>query len=290
MMAKIVALGSGLLALIFMASASLFTIYPWDHALVLQFGEVVSVKSTPGLYFKFPWQKLRRFDSRVLTIDTKDPDRFITTEKENVLVDSYIKWRIVDPTLYYASVGGDEQSAVVRLLQIINKDLRDEIGKRTVKEVVSGERDQVMDIMRTRANESAQGIGIEVLDVRVKRVELPQQVSENVYRNMIEERRRVANERRSTGDAEKEKIKATADKERSILLAEATREAEKIKGEGEAQAANIYAQSYQKHREFYSFYRSLQAYESSFGKDSDYLILSPDSDFFQFFKDERGAN
>lgn len=270
-------------------SLSLFTVYPWESALVLQFGEIVGSHKRPGLYFKFPWQTLRRFDSRILTIDSKDPDRFITSEKENVLVDSYIKWRIVDPASYYITVQGIEEQAIVRLQQIINRGLRDEFGKRTVKEVVSGQRDEVMRIMRDRANEAAERFGVEVTDVRVKRVELPQQVSENVYRNMIEERRRVANERRSEGDAEKEKIMATADKERSIILAEAQKEAEKIKGAGDAASTAIYASAYQEHPEFYAFYRSLQAYERSLGNSSDFMVLHPDSDFFRYFNSQGGS-
>ncbi len=277
-------------AAIYLVSASLFTVYPWENLLVLQFGEIVNVRQNPGLYFKYPWQNLKRFDARILTIDSKDPARFITSEKENVLVDSYIKWRIVEPASYYTTVQGIESQAIIRLQQIINRGLRDEFGKRTVKEVVSGERDEVMTIMRERANAAAEKYGIEVMDVRVKRVELPKQVSENVYRNMIEERRRVANERRSEGDAEKEKIMATADKETSIILAEAVRDAEKIKGEGDAVSTSIYAGTYRAHPEFYSFYRSLQAYDRSLGHSSDFLILKPDSDFFKYFNDELGGN
>lgn len=277
-------------AAISLLSVSLFTVFPWESALVLQFGEIVGSHNRPGLYFKYPWQSLKRFDSRILTIDSKDPDRFITSEKENVLVDSYIKWRIVDPAAYYITVQGIEDQAIVRLQQIINRGLRDEFGKRTVKEVVSGQRDEVMRIMRDRANEAAERYGIEVTDVRVKRVELPQQVSENVYRNMIEERRRVANERRSKGDAEKEKIMAAADKERSIILAEAQREAEKIKGAGDATSAAIYADAYQKQPDFYAFYRSLRAYEHALGNSSDFMVLHPDSDFFKYFNSEIGES
>ena len=272
-------------AAIYLLSTTLFTVYPWESRLVLQFGEIVGVHKDPGLYFKLPWQTLKRFDSRILTIDSKDPDRFITSEKENVLVDSYIKWRIVEPAAYYTTMQGLESQAEVRLQQIINRGLRDEFGKRTVKEVVSGQRDEVMRIMRDRANQAADRYGIQVADVRIKRVELPQQVSENVYRNMIEERRRVANERRSEGDAEKEKIMAVADKERVVLLAEAVKEAEKIKGKGDAISANIYAKAYETHPEFYAFYRSLQAYERSLGHSSDLMILKPDSDFFKYFNE-----
>ena len=265
-----------------------YTVYPWQHAIILQFGEIVGVKSSPGLYFKLPWQEDLYLDSRILTIDTLDADRFITTEKENLLVDSFIKWRITDPELYYQSVRGDEGLAQVRLLQIINRSLRDEIGKRTVRNMVSDERDTVMEILRTRATETAAALGVEVLDVRIKRVELPQQVSQNVYLNMIEERRRVANERRSTGDAEKEKIRAEADKDRTIILADAQREAEIIKGEGDAEAARVYAEAFGQHPEFYAFYRSLEAYRNSFGQGNDFMVLDPNTDFFRYFRDQFG--
>ena len=278
----------GALLALWLLSASLFIVYPWEQALVLQFGEVVATRDKPNLYFKLPWQNLRRFETRVLTIDTKDPDRFITKEKENVLVDSFIKWRITNADHYYTSVGGREASATGRLLEIINRGLRDEIGKRTVKEVVSGERDDVMRVMRERANADAGDIGIEVVDVRIKRVELPKAVSENVYNNMIEERRRIANERRATGDAEKEKIRAAADRERTILLAEALSDSEKIRGEGESEAAEIYAGAYQKYPSFYAFHRSLAAYRKSLGTGGDLFVLTPEGDFFEFLKAEGG--
>ena len=269
-----------------LAGASLFIVYPWESALVLQFGEVVATRQEPGLYFKPPWQNLRRFDSRVLTIDSEESDRYITTEKENVLVDSYIKWRIVDPATYYIRVAGIESSAAGRLREIINRGLRDEIGKRTVKEVVAGERKSLTGVLRTRANEAASDIGVEVVDVRLKRVNLPAGVSENVYKNMIEERRRIANERRSTGDAEKEEIQAKADRDRTIILAEAIRDAEEVRGEGEAETAAIYAKAFGTRPEFYDFYRSLGAYRRTLGNAGDFFLLSPDSDFFRYLKSE----
>lgn len=281
-------LGVGLLALALALAMSLYIVYPWHHVIVLRFGQVVGVKSDPGLFVKLPWDSTIYLDSRILTIDTLDADRFITTEKENLLVDSFIKWRIKDPKLYYTSVRADEGQAEVRLLQIINRSLRDEIGKRKVADIVSGERDKVMEILRARATETASELGIEVVDVRIKRVELPQQVSENVYRNMQEERRRVANERRSTGDAEKEKITAEADKDRTIIIAEAQREAEIIKGEGDAESARIYARAYGQHPEFYAFYRSLNAYANSFGTGSDFMVLDADSEFFRYFRNQFG--
>jgi membrane protease subunit HflC len=278
----------GLVVGLWMLAATLFIVYPWESALVLQFGEVVGTRRDAGIYFKMPWQDVLRFDSRILTIDTKDPDRFLTAEKENVLVDSYIKWRIIDPRQYYVRVGGVENNAAGRLLEIINRGLRDEFGKRTVNEVVSGDREEVMRIIRERANSDAEDIGVQVSDVRVKRVELPTNVSQDVYNNMIAERRRIANERRSTGDAEKEKISATADKDRTIILAEAVREADTVKGVGDARAAAIYAGAFSRYADFYAFHRALQAYRRALGSGRDFLVLDPESDFFRYLKQEDG--
>ena len=281
---------AALLALVILIAMSLFIVYPWQSALVLQFGEIKSVKRAPGLYVKAPWHNLLLFDSRVLTIDTEDPDRFITAEKENVLVDSFIKWRIIDAAKFYERLAGSEAQAVGRLLDIVNRGLRDEIGKRTVKNVVTGERDEVMRIMRERATEGAADFGVEVLDVRLKRVDLPAGVSEEVYKNMIEERRRIANERRSEGEAEKEKIRAEADRDRIIILSEAARRAEEIRGQGDAEATGIYAAAFTRHPSFYDFYRTLAAYRKTLGTAGDFFLLSPESDFFRYLKDERGAD
>lgn len=286
----LVLLLAGVLALLIVIARSLFIAYPWEHVIVLRFGQVVDVTSDPGLHAKLPWDDVLRLESRILTIDTLDADRFITTEKENLLVDSFIKWRIQDPQAFYTSVRGDETQAQVRLLQIINRSLRDEIGKLKVKDIVSGERNELMQTLRTLATEPASDLGIEVVDVRIKRVELPQQVSENVYRNMTEERRRIANERRSTGDAEKEKITAEADKNRTIIIADAQRQAEIIKGEGDAEAARIYANAFGRHPEFYAFYRSLDAYANSFGTGSDFMVLDANTEFFKYFRNQFGDN
>lgn len=283
-------LGVSLLLLMWLLSSALFIVYPWQSAVIRQFGELLSIKREPGLYVKAPWQDVLFFDSRILTIDTTEPDRYITAEKENLLVDTYIKWRITDPQKFYeATGGGAESKAVGRLLEVINRGLRDEIGKRTVKDVVTGEREQVMEIMRARANSDAQSFGAEIVDVRLKRVDLPVAVSENVYKNMIEERRRIANERRSTGEAEKEKIQAEADRARTVVIAQANRQAEVLRGEGDAETARIYADAYSRHSEFYGFYRSLTAYEKTLGNSNDFLILSPDSDFFRYLKSESGG-
>jgi membrane protease subunit HflC len=267
------------------ASMSIFVVDQRQNAIVFRLGEVISVKTEPGLYFKVPLlDNVRTFDVRILTIDTPEPERFLTSEKKNVLVDLFIKWRIIDVRQFYVSVQGNEAVAQTRLLQTINDGLRAEFGNRTVHEVVSGERDQIMDLMRKKANEDAIKIGVEVYDVRLKRVDLPQEVSESVYRRMEAERKRVANELRSTGAAESEKIRANADRQREVIVAEAYREAEKIKGEGDAKATEIYARAYQANPEFYAFYRSLQAYKSSFKDKNDLLVLDPSSEFFKYLK------
>jgi len=273
------------IALLVLLAMSLFVVDQRQNAIVFRLGEVVSVKKEPGLYFKLPLlDNVRFFDVRILTIDTPEPERFPPSEKKNVLVDLFVKWRITDVRGYFTSVGGDESRAQTRLLQTINDGLRAEFGNRTVHDVVSGERDKIMELMRNRANEDASKIGVEVLDVRLKRVDLPQEVSESVYRRMEAERKRVANELRSTGGAESEKIRADADKQREVILAEAYRDAQRIKGEGDARAAAIYARAYEINPEFYAFYRSLEAYRASFKNRSDVLVLEPNSEFFKYMR------
>jgi len=265
--------------------ATIFTVDQRQHALVFQLGEVRRVIDEPGLYFKWPLiQNVRYFDKRILTLDAAEPERFITSEKTNVLVDSFTKWRIIDPKLYYVSVAGDESRAKTRLSQTVNAGLREEFGKRTVHDVVSGERDQLMELMREKADLDARKIGVQIVDVRVKRVELPSDVSESVYRRMDAERKRVANELRSQGAAEAEKIRADADKQREVIVAEAYRDAQKLKGEGDATAAATYAQAFQRNPEFYAFYRSLEAYRNSFNGKSDVIVVEPSSDFFKYMK------
>jgi membrane protease subunit HflC len=268
-----------------LASLSLFVVDQRQNAIVFRLGEVVDVKREPGLYLKVPLlDNVRFFDTRILTIDSAEPERFLTSEKKNVLVDLFVKWRIVDVRNYYVSVGGDEARARTRLLQTINDSLRAEFGNRTVHEVVSGERDKIMELMRQRANEDASKIGVQVLDVRMKRVDLPQEVSESVYRRMEAERKRVANELRSTGSAESEKIRADADRQREVILAQAYRDAQKIKGDGDAKATAIYAGATQTNPEFYAFYRSIEAYKQSFKSKNDVLVLEPNSEFFKYLR------
>ena len=276
----------GLLATVLVVLAmSIFTVDQRQYALVFQLGEVKKVITEPGLNFKIPMiQNVRYFEKRILTLDNNDPERFITSEKKNVLVDSFIKWRIVDPKLYYISVGGDEARAKIRLNQTVNAGLREEFGKRLVHDVISGERDKIMNQMREKADQDARTIGVQIVDVRIKRVELPNEVSDSVYRRMEAERKRVANELRSEGSAEAEKIRADADRQREVIIAEAYRDAQKAKGEGDAKATAIYAQAFAPNPEFYAFYRSLEAYRGSFGSKADILVLEPNSEFFKYMK------
>jgi modulator of FtsH protease HflC len=272
-------------ALLVVLGSSIFTVDQRQYAIVFQLGEVREVISNPGLYFKWPMiQNVRYFDKRILTLDTSEPERYITSEKKNVLVDSFVKWKIVDPRLYYVSVAGDEERAKTRLSQTVNAGLREEFGKRTVHDVVSGERDNIMEEMREKADLDARKIGVQIIDVRVKRVDLPAEVSESVYRRMEAERKRVANELRSEGSAEAEKIRADADRQREVIVAEAYRDAQQTKGEGDAKAAATYAQAFNQNPEFFAFYRSLEAYRNSFQSKSDIIVLEPNSDFFKYMK------
>ncbi len=277
-----------IVVLFLLVSSSLYIVDQRQRAIVFQLGEVVSVKTSPGLYFKIPMvQNVRFFDSRILTMDAEEPERFITSEKKNVLVDLFVKWRIVDVKQYFISVQGDEALARVRLAQTVNSSLRDEFGHRTVHEVISGERDKIMEIMRQKADADARNIGVEVVDVRLKRVDLPSEVSESVYRRMEAERKRVANELRSTGFADSEKIRSNADRQREVIMAKAYRDAQKNKGEGDAKATKIYAEAFNKNPEFYSFYRSLEAYKQSFQNKSDIMVLEPNSEFFKYLKNPK---
>jgi membrane protease subunit HflC len=285
MKARLGAILVGLVVALVIGALSLFVVDQRQNAIVFRLGEVIAVKTAPGLYFKIPLlENVRFFDIRILTIDSAEPERFLTSEKKNVLVDLFVKWRITDVRQYYVSVGGNEPLAQTRLLQTINDGLRAEFGNRTVHEVVSGERDKIMDLMREKANEDATKIGVEVLDVRMKRVELPQEVSVDVYRRMEAERKRVANELRSTGAAESEMIRADADRQREVIVAQAYRNAQRIKGEGDARATAIYARAYEQNAEFYAFYRSLEAYRASFRGRNDVLVLEPNSEFFKYLR------
>ena len=274
-----------IIVLLILLSLSTFTVDQREFALVFRLGEIVSVKKEPGLYFKTPIvENVKFFDKRILTYESDQPDRFITSEKKNVLVDSYIKWRIMDPSKYYVSVNGDERQAERRITQTVNDGLRAEFGKRTIQEVVSGQRSEIMGILQERADSESRLIGVEILDVRLRRVDLPEEVSQSVYQRMNVERKSVANELRSQGFADSEKIRAVAEKERDIIITEAYKDAQKIKGEGDATAAKIYADAFSKNQDFYDFFRSLEAYRKSFKGKDDILVLDPNSDFFKFLK------
>ncbi len=280
----------GVVVALVLLSLSLFSVDQRESAVISRLGEIVSVKDQPGLYFKLPLvDRVRLFDTRILTIDTDDPDLFLTSEKKNVLVDSFVKWRIVDVKQYYISVEGNEERARIRLMQTVNDSLRAEFGKRTIHDVVSGERDQIMNIMREKADSDARKIGVQVMDVRLKRVDLPQEVSESVYGRMQAERQRVAKQLRSLGTEESEKIRADADKQREVIIAEAYRDAQRLKGEGDGKASAIYARAFQDGPEFFAFYRSLEAYRQSFKNKGDVLVLEPSSEFFKYMKSAGGG-
>lgn len=277
------AAGLGMMLLV-VASQALFTVDQRRQAIVFQWGEIKDVIKEPGLYVRWPLiQNVQIFEARILTLDSAEPERFLTAEKKPVQVDSYVKWRIDNVREFYKSVG-DETRAKTRLAQVVNSGLREEFGKRTVHDVVSGERDKIMNEVKRKADIEARKMGLEIVDVRLKRVDLPPEVSESVYRRMETERKRVANELRSTGAAESEKIKADADRQREVIVAEAYRDAQRIKGEGDAKASGIYAQAFSQNREFYSFWRSLEAYRQTFKNKSDVLVLDPSSEFFKYLK------
>jgi membrane protease subunit HflC len=270
---------------VMLVSMSAFTVDQRDRAIVFQLGEIKEIIDKPGLYFKLPLiQNVRNFPKLILTWDDPEAQRFITAENKPVLVDAFVKWRIVDVKTFYVSVAGDEIAAARRINQTVNGLLREEFGKRTVHDVVSGERDDIMSTVREKVDQDVRSLGIEVVDVRLKRVDLPQEVSVDVYRRMESERKRVASEQRSNGSAEAEKIRADADKQREIIIAEAYRDAQRIKGEGDAKAAAIYARAFNENPEFYAFYRSLEAYRASFKSRSDVLVLDPNSEFFRYFR------
>ncbi|MCW5298457.1 protease modulator HflC [Herbaspirillum lusitanum] len=271
---------------IWLVSTTIFVVEQRQSAIVFALGEVKQVVTEPGLHFKLPppFQNVIYIDKRIQTLDTPDADRFITAEKKNVLVDSFVKWRIVDPRLYFISFGGDERRAQDRLSQIVKAALNEEITKRTVREVISGERGKVMDAIQRKVATEAKQIGAEIIDVRLRRVDYVDQINNSVYDRMKSERARVANELRSTGAAESEKIRADADRQRVVLLAEAYRDAEKIRGAGDAKASQVYAQAFGQNPEFFKFYRSLEAYRASFKNRHDLMVVDPNSEFFKYFK------
>ncbi len=281
---------AGVIALTILAS-TLFVVDQRQFAIVFALGEVKQVIKEPGLHFKLPppFQNVIFLDKRILTLDTPEADRFITAEKKNILVDAYVKWRIVDPRLYFISFGGDERRAQDRMAQIVKAALNEEITKRTVREVISGERGKVMDAIASKVTEEVKQIGGQIVDVRLKRVDYVEQINNSVYERMKSEPARVANELRSTGAAESEKFRADADRQRIVIIAEAYRQAEGIRGEGDAKAARIYAQAFGQNPEFYKFHRSLEAYRASFQNRSDVIVVDPSSEFFRAMRGESGS-
>ncbi|MDO3720422.1 protease modulator HflC [Marinobacter sp. chi1] len=281
---------AGTLIVVLLVLSSVYIIPETHRGVLLRFGELVETDIPAGLHFKVPViDQVREFDIRVLTMDL--PSRqYLTTEKKPLDVDSYIAWKILNVDQFYRATGGDEFRAQSLLLSRVDNGLRDEFGIRTMHEVVSGQRDELMHALRDRVNEtSVQEFGIEVLDVRVKAIELPGQVSDNVYRRMATEREKLAQEFRSRGRELAEGIRADADRQRTVVLAEAFAESEETRGEGDREAANIYADAYGSDAEFYSFYRSLQAYQKTFSEKGDIMVIDSDSDFMKFLKDPMGA-
>jgi membrane protease subunit HflC len=281
-----------LIVLVFVAvlvRLSVFTVDERDHVLKIQFGEILKSDYEPGLHFKWPVvNKVVRFPDRILTYEDSE-EKFLTGEKKNLIIDYFVTWRIVDPAQYYRSVGGDENRAIERLRAIVKEGIKAAVSRRTVQEVVSAERSELMSDMLVEARKRSPELGIEVVDVRVKRIDLSDEVSDSVYERMRQERQRVAEQLHAEGDEESKRIRADADRQRTVILADAYRDAERTRGEGDAKAAEIYAKAYSKDPKFYEFYRSMLAYKNSIGGKNDVLVLRPDSDFFQFLQNEFGA-
>jgi len=279
---------SGLIAAVVILVGGLMSIFVVDEReLVLKFrlGEIVKSDYEAGIYFKIPLvNNIKKFDKRILTLDAR-PAIYLTKEKKNVNVDFFVKWRIANVETFYKSMsGGNERIAAERLYTVVNDGLRDQFSKRTIKEVIAGEREEIMNESTKAANEQVSKFGIQLVDVRVKRIDFSEDISNSVYRRMEAERTRVAKDYRSRGAEAAERIRADADRQRTVTIADAYREAEKTRGDGDGKAANIYAKAYTKDSEFYSFYRSLNAYKESFNAQSDIMVIDPSSDFFKYFK------
>jgi membrane protease subunit HflC len=281
---RLIAAGIAFVAVIYILSSSIFIVDQRKFAVVFSFGQIVRVIETPGLRVKLPspFENVRFFDRRILTIDNPEAERFITAEKKNLLVDSFVKWRIVDPRKFFISFKGDERLAQDRLTQLVRSALNEEFTKRTVRELISDQREEVMQGIRKKVADDAADIGVEIVDVRLKRVDLLAEISDSVYRRMEAERKRVANELRSTGAAESDKIRANAERQRDTILAEAYRDAQKIKGAGDAKATALYAEAFGRDAQFAQFYQSLEAYRSSFKDKKDIMVVEPNGEFFKF--------
>jgi membrane protease subunit HflC len=278
-----------LVAIVLVLSQSVFTVSQTQAAIRFQLGEVVEVIDSPGLHFKMPVvQNVKYFDKRNLTLDIPEPDRVTTSEKKPLLVEFVVLWRIADVRRFYVSVQGDEEAARRRLTQTVRANMAEEFNKRNMREAISTQRNQIMATTRQKADSDAKSIGVEVVDVRLRRVELPPDVLGPVYARMESERRRVANELRSQGGAESEKIRADADRQREVILADAYRQAQRLRGDGDAKSAAIYSAAYGINPEFYAFYRSLEAYRATFRNRSDVMVLDPSSEFFKYFRQSGG--
>ncbi|MCB1859468.1 MAG: protease modulator HflC [Gammaproteobacteria bacterium] len=268
--------------------ASAFTVNQWELALKLRLGEIIASDYDPGLHWRVPIiNEVKKFDRRIQTMDAK-PERFLTIEKKDVIVDAFAKWRISNVAQFYRSTGGDNAKTARLLLERINTSLRDEFGKRTILEVVSGERTEIMDLLTKDADAKAAQLGVEIVDVRVKQIDLPPEVSESVYGRMRAERERVARDLRAQGAEAAERIRADADRQHTVILADAFREAEQLRGEGDGRSAAIFAEAYSKNQEFFTFYRSLDAYRAMFSSGGDMMVLEPDSEIFRYFLDSGG--
>jgi membrane protease subunit HflC len=273
---------TGLVFLVLVSTVT-FTVSETEKVILLEFKKIVGTDHEPGLHFKLPYRQVKRFDKRILSLESK-PERFLTSEKKNVIVDWFVKWRIDDVTKFYTSVAGDKVQANIRLDQITKDAMRNEFSKRTIRELVSQDRGQIQDALTKMVNPAVAALGVQVVDIRVMRVDLPEEVSSSVYRRMEAERARVAREFRSRGAEAAEKIRAEADRQRDVLIAQANRDAEIRRGEGDAAASDIYARAYGKNQEFFEFNRSLMAYRHSFKDDRSLMVVSPDSEFFKYFK------
>ncbi|MDQ7089090.1 MAG: protease modulator HflC [Methylococcales bacterium] len=281
---KIVAILS---TLFFIGTGSVFTVSETEKVIKFKLGEIIKYDYTPGLYFKMPFiNNVKKFDSRIQTMDSK-PERFLTAEKKNVIVDSFVKWRIGDVKKFYTVVSGNIYQANLRLDQIIKDAYRAEFSKRNIKQLVSTDRSAIREILIKSSSKIAANLGMEIVDVQVKRIDLPNEVSSSVYRRMEAERERVAREFRSQGAEAAERIRANADRQHTVTLANAFRDAEKLRGEGDGKSAEIYANSYSEDIEFFSFYRSLNAYKKTFSNAGDMIVMEPDSDFFKYFKKQK---
>ncbi len=276
-------------AVVILGMFSIFTINEREKAILLRLGEIEKTEFAPGIHFKIPFiNNVRKFDGRVLTMDAQ-PETFLTVEKKNVVVDAFVKWRIADESKFFTAMGGVEARTNTRLSQIVKDSLREEFARRTIQEVISGERAEIMDIATQTADVKSQEFGVKVIDVRIKRIDLKGEISDSVYDRMVAERARVAADFRAKGAEIAEKTRADADKQRTVLLAESYREAEQLRGQGDAMAADIYAKAYNQDSEFYAFYRSLLAYKESFNNKQDVMVVKPDTEFFRYFGDQEGA-